>query len=177
MVYELSFMDDCNIYIYSVHRTEYLENWLSVMKVVLTTENGRKWAMGSFDCPGELSNFVGNFGKITLKEVEISYGSHKSLLFFIKPLGKFPKFLSGKTVCQRLCSPQYYKIILSHDLWHSTILLAFQSILIFPPSFLLMSVRIQSDFLSDKWNSSSFQKHFSTIYLGPLTICLNLSVA
>ena len=64
--------------------------------------------MGSFDCPGELA--IGNdkilgintWAKITLKEVEICYGSPKSLLFFIKPLGKFPKFLSGKTVCQRL---------------------------------------------------------------------------
>ena len=98
------------------------------------------------DCPGELA--VGNdkilgintLAKLTLNEVEISYGSPKRIFFLIKPLGKFPKFLSGKTVCQGLYSPQHYKIILSHDLWHSAISLAFQSILIFPPIFLLVGV-------------------------------------
>ena len=73
--------------------------------------------MGSFDCPGEL--IVGNYkilgintlAKLTLNEVEISYGSPKRIFIFIKPLGKFPKFLSGKTVCQGLYSPQHHKII------------------------------------------------------------------
>ena len=48
--------------------------------------------MGSFDCPGELA--IGNdkilgintWAKITLKEVEISYGSPKRIFFFIHPL-------------------------------------------------------------------------------------------
>ena len=59
MVYKLFFVDDCNIY--SVHWIKCLENWVSVMKVLLTTGNGRKWGMGSFDCPWELTNFVGNY--------------------------------------------------------------------------------------------------------------------
>ena len=126
----------------------------NVMKVVVIKGNGRTWGMGSFDCPGELALEndkilgINTLAKITLKEVEISYGSPKrwrrkwqpspvllprkshgwrslvsfawqrvghdwatSLsIFFFKPLGKFPKFLSGNTVCQGLYSPQHYKI-------------------------------------------------------------------
>ena len=73
--------------------------------------------MGSFDCPGELAVGsdkilgINTLAKLTLNEVEISYGSPKRIFFLIKPLGKFPKFLSGKTVCQGLYSPQHYKII------------------------------------------------------------------
>ena len=195
----------------------------NVMKVVVIKGNGRTWGMGSFDCPGELALEndkilgINTLAKITLKEVEISYGcpkrwrrkrqpspvllprkSHgwRSLvslasqrvghdwatslsIFFFKPLGKFPKFLSGNTVCQGLYSPQHYKInfFLSHDLWHSAILLAFRSILIFSPNCLLMSVRIQSDFVSDKRNTSPFEKLFSAICLGTLTIYFNISLA
>ena len=73
--------------------------------------------MGSFDCPGELAEGsdkilgINTLANITLKEVEISYSSPKRIFIFIKPLGKFPKFLSGKTVCQGLYSPQHHKII------------------------------------------------------------------
>ena len=56
MVYKLSFVDDCNIVFTELN---VLKNWVSVMKVVLTTGNGRKCGMGSFDCPRELT--VGNY--------------------------------------------------------------------------------------------------------------------
>ena len=49
-------------------------------------------------------------------------------------------FSVGKLCVRDYSSPQHYKIILSHDLWHSAISLAFQSILIFPPIFLLVGV-------------------------------------
>ena len=116
MIYKLSFMDDYN----RVFTEPYvLKNWVSDKEYCHEScGDHRKWEkMSSFDCPRELA--VGNhkilgmntLAKITLKEVEISYGSPKRIFFFIKPLGKFPKFLSGKTVCQGLYSLQHYKII------------------------------------------------------------------
>ena len=61
----------------------------TVMNIVVITGNGRKWGMGSFDCPGELA--VGNnkilgintLAKITLKKVEISMVALKESCFLL----------------------------------------------------------------------------------------------